>query len=113
MDKNYILKLPDGVFLQWYCTITHPWWCPSNPNGLHNVDEEGKVIVKFVAVKNAWWFKIYHSMDSNFTSADYFDSQDHLNVSYESILRGWASLRDPATIISIFWSKDVMDIYRN
>ena len=100
MKKLTLKKLkamkPNTVFAKGEGLIEHPWF--NNATQVKKggaLEPDGRSTkVKWVAIRgyiHDW--AIYHSMDANLTQADYFDSQDHLQVSDKRIVDYGAKLR--------------------
>ena len=88
LTKEILKKIPYGeIFACGYGKILHPWF-----NDAKNIDKNNETLVKWVAVRRSWGWKIFHSMDANLEPANYFDGDTHLKASWDRIASHGAGL---------------------
>ena len=110
--KDLEETLPNTVFAKGYGFIEHPWF----NDAVNNLEPDGRSVkVKWVALRGgiADW-KIYHSLDANLEKADYLDGTDHLNASWEQVLRAGAGLHNRDKIRELVPCTDeALKLYRD
>ena len=112
LNKTAYDLLPNGIFYKGYGLMEHPWFNDAK----RTMVTDRETIVKFIAYKDNYGWKIYTSLDANFEQSDYLDGWKHLRTSWERIYavgakalkRHVQSLMTPIVI-----TEEVLALYSN
>ena len=109
IEKLEAMK-PNTIFASGIGKTEHPWF-----NDAKNIDENNETPVKWIAIRGGigdW--AIYHSMDANICTADYFDCECHLNATEEIISSLGAKLHNMEKVKEFVpCDEDALQMYRH
>lgn len=103
---------PSTIFAKGFGYITHPYFNQAK----NNLEPDGRSVkVKWVAIRGGGYhdWTIYHSLDTNFEKADFFDGISHLEASWQAIANLGAKLYNNEKIKELVpCDEETFELYR-